>query len=74
MRCAGYASRAPRCSSSPATSRPPETFRWLEDHGVDAIRVGIAGGSVCETRTETGVHAPTPYSVYECVAGAPRTR
>ncbi|MHB8487841.1 MAG: guanosine monophosphate reductase [Candidatus Dormibacteria bacterium] len=44
-----------------------ETFRWLEDLGVDAIRVGIAGGSVCETRTETGVHAPTPYSVYECV-------
>jgi IMP dehydrogenase len=43
-----------------------ETFVWLEDHGVDAIRVGIAGGSVCETRTETGVHAPTPYSVYEC--------
>ena len=43
-----------------------ETFRWLEDHGVDAIRVGIAGGSVCETRTETGVHAPTPYSVSEC--------
>jgi IMP dehydrogenase/GMP reductase len=56
-----------------------ETFRWLEDHGVDAIRVGIAGGSVCETRTETGVHAPTPYSVYECaqVRGhvqAPRAR
>ncbi len=44
-----------------------ETFRWLEDLGVDAIRVGIAGGSVCETRTETGVYAPTPYSVYECV-------
>jgi IMP dehydrogenase len=43
-----------------------ETFRWLEDHGVDAIRVGIAGGSVCETRTETGVYAPTPYSVHEC--------
>ncbi len=43
-----------------------ETFRWLEDQGVDAIRVGIAGGSVCETRTETGVHAPTPYSVSEC--------
>jgi IMP dehydrogenase len=43
-----------------------ETFRWLEDLGVDAIRVGIAGGSVCETRTETGVYAPTPYSVHEC--------
>jgi IMP dehydrogenase len=44
-----------------------ETFTWLEDLGVDAIRVGIAGGSVCETRTETGVYAPTPYSVHECV-------
>ena len=44
-----------------------ETFRWLEDLGVDAVRVGIAGGSVCETRTETGVYAPTPYSVHECV-------
>ena len=43
-----------------------ETFAWLEDLGVDAIRVGIAGGSVCETRTETGVYAPTPYSVHEC--------
>ncbi len=43
-----------------------ETFRWLEDLGVDAIRVGIAGGSVCETRTETGIFAPTPYSVHEC--------
>jgi IMP dehydrogenase len=42
-----------------------ETFRWLEELGVDAIRVGIAGGSVCETRNETGVFAPTPYAVYE---------
>ena len=43
-----------------------EAFRWLEDHGADAIRVGIAGGSVCETRTETGVFVPTPYAVWEC--------
>ncbi len=43
-----------------------ESFRWLEDHGADAIRVGIAGGSVCETRTETGVFVPTPYAVWEC--------
>jgi IMP dehydrogenase len=42
-----------------------ESFRWLEERGVDAIRVGIAGGSVCETRTETGVYVPTPYAVYE---------
>jgi IMP dehydrogenase len=42
-----------------------EAFRWLEDRGVDAIRVGIAGGSVCETRTETAVYAPTPHAVAE---------
>jgi IMP dehydrogenase len=42
-----------------------EAFTWLEERGADAIRVGIAGGSVCETRTETGVYAPTPYAVSE---------
>ncbi|MFN2581325.1 MAG: guanosine monophosphate reductase [Candidatus Dormibacteria bacterium] len=45
-----------------------EAFRWLEDAGADAIRVGIAGGSVCETRTETGVFAPTPYAVAEAAS------
>ncbi|HEY6287732.1 MAG TPA: IMP dehydrogenase, partial [Ktedonobacteraceae bacterium] len=30
-----------------------EAFSALEEWGADAIRVGIAGGSVCETRTET---------------------
>jgi IMP dehydrogenase len=49
-----------------------ETFRWLEEAGSDAIRVGIAGGSVCETRTETGVFVPTPYAVAE--AAEVRTR
>jgi IMP dehydrogenase len=29
--------------------------------------VGLAGGSVCETRTETGVYTPTPYAVAEAV-------
>jgi IMP dehydrogenase/GMP reductase len=42
-----------------------EAFSWLEDRGADAIRVGIAGGAVCETRTETGVFVPTPYAVAE---------
>jgi len=42
-----------------------EAFTWLEERGADAIRVGIAGGSVCETRTETGVFVPTPYAVAE---------
>ncbi len=44
-----------------------ETFRWLEEHGADAIRVGIAGGALCETRTETGVFTPTPQAVLEAV-------
>lgn len=35
-----------------------ETFFKLQEWGADAIRVGIAGGSVCETRTETGVYSP----------------
>jgi IMP dehydrogenase/GMP reductase len=42
-----------------------EAFTWLEDRGADVIRVGIAGGAVCETRTETGVFVPTPYTVAE---------
>jgi IMP dehydrogenase len=42
-----------------------EAFKWLEEQGADAIRVGIAGGSVCETKNETGVFAPTPHAVAE---------
>ncbi len=45
-----------------------EGFQWLEDEGADAIRVGIAGGSVCETRNETGVYVPTPYAVAEAAS------
>jgi IMP dehydrogenase len=45
-----------------------DAFRWLEERGADAVRVGIAGGAVCETRTETGVFVPTPYAVAEAVA------
>ena len=44
-----------------------EAFASLEEWGADAVRVGIAGGSVCETRTETGVFLPTPYAVAESV-------
>lgn len=45
-----------------------ETFRWLEEQGADAIRVGIGGGALCETRTETGIYAPTPQAVLEAAA------
>lgn len=30
----------------------------LEDWGVDALRVGIGGGSMCETRVRTGIGVP----------------
>jgi len=42
-----------------------EGFHWLEEQGADAIRVGIAGGGLCETRTETGIYMPTPQAVLE---------
>ena len=45
-----------------------EGFGWLEDHGADAIRVGIAGGGLCETRTETGIYVPTPQAVLEALS------
>ena len=43
-----------------------EGFQYLQDLGVDAIRCGIGGGSVCSTKTETGVYMPTLESVLEC--------
>jgi len=48
-----------------------EQFKYLEELGVDAIRVGIAGGSVCETKTETGIYLPTLESVCEVVESNP---
>lgn len=34
------------------------TFWKLQEWGADAIRVGVGSGSVCETRTETGIYTP----------------
>jgi IMP dehydrogenase len=42
-------------------------YSFLADANADAVRVGIAGGSVCTTRTETGVYVPMASSVMECV-------
>jgi len=47
-------------------------YEFLTELGVDAVRVGVGGGSVCETRTETGVYMPTLESVRECAEYADR--
>ena len=44
-----------------------EGYKFLADCGVDAVRVGIAGGSPCTTKTETGVYYPMVSSILECV-------
>lgn len=43
-----------------------EAYQYLCDLGVDAVKVGIGGGSICSTRYKTGFHLPTAYSVWEC--------
>ena len=39
----------------------------LAQIGVDSVRVGIGGGSICSTRIQTGHGMPTLASVFECV-------
>ena len=36
----------------------PQAIRDLDSWGVDAIKVGIGGGFVCETKNVTGVNTP----------------
>lgn len=42
-----------------------EGYQFLDDLGVNAIRVGIAGGSVCSTKNETGVLSPMASTIIE---------
>lgn len=42
-----------------------EGYGYLNDLGVNAIRVGIAGGSVCSTKNETGVLSPMASTLIE---------
>ena len=44
----------------------------LCEWGADAVRVGVGGGSVCETRIRTGVGVPQVTALYECVEVADR--
>lgn len=43
-----------------------EGYKFLVDHGADAVRVGIAGGKACTTKYVTGHHVPTLQSVIDC--------
>jgi len=43
-----------------------ESFKDLASWGADSIRVGIGGGSICSTRTQTGHGVPGLQSVFDC--------
>ena len=43
-----------------------EGFEDLVKWGADSVRVGIGGGSICSTRTQTGHGVPSFSSVVEC--------
>lgn len=47
-------------------------YKFLCDLGVDAVKVGIGGGSICTTRYKTGFHIPTAYSVWDCATNGDR--
>lgn len=44
----------------------PGAFKRLSNWGVDAVRVGISGGSACRTRDATGHGLPTFQSILDC--------
>lgn len=41
-------------------------FRFLQEAGADAIKVGIGPGSVCTTRTVTGIGVPQLTAIMDC--------
>ncbi|HOS16623.1 MAG TPA: IMP dehydrogenase [Bacteroidales bacterium] len=47
-------------------------YKYLADNGADVVKCGIGQGSICTTRYKTGFHAPTAYSVLDCVKNGDR--
>jgi len=52
----------------------PQAFKDLESWGVDSIKVGIGGGSICSTRLQTGHGIPTFQSIMDCKMGSPDSK
>lgn len=46
----------------------PQAVKDLDLWGADAIKVGIGGGFVCETKNVTGVNTPMFTTIQECAA------
>ena len=59
----GYSPAPNIIAGNVATS---DGYKFLCGLGVDAVKIGIGGGSICSTRYKTGFHLPTAYSVLEC--------
>lgn len=49
-----------------------EAAEALIERGVDAVKVGIGGGSICTTRIVAGIGMPMISSVHECAQAAAR--
>ena len=49
-----------------------EATEALIERGVNAVKVGIGGGSICTTRIVAGIGVPMISSVYECAQAAAR--
>lgn len=47
-----------------------EATRSLIDAGVDAVKVGIGGGSICTTRIVTAAGVPQISAIFDCVKAA----
>lgn len=59
----GYVNKPKIIAGNIATA---DGYKFLCDLGVDAVKCGLGGGSICSTKFKTGFHLPTAYSVYEC--------
>lgn len=50
-----------------------QSAKRLAEEGADGIKVGQGPGSICTTRTETGIGCPQVTAVYECVQAVKST-